>query len=229
MAEAPSPAAALGQGAPAAPAPRHLADPRPGRQIPGGAGGDSPRAGAGRAGTGAKMAAKGSHSHVKLEAEMERCRAEGHWGRLRHLAQHLRPPRKAKAARDAQDAGKRRRLRRGAGGAAAGTDPPGRGAAAGWAARSLPPLGAGAGGLAGAEQRRLAGRRLPPSARAPAPQRGQQGCPGEAAGARGDHAALPLVSALPSRPGGVSGLPSAGDAAPAGRRWRLPRSEPSPV
>uniref|UniRef100_A0A8C3DKB1 Tetratricopeptide repeat domain 7A n=1 Tax=Corvus moneduloides TaxID=1196302 RepID=A0A8C3DKB1_CORMO len=28
------------------------------------------------------MAAKGSHSHVKLEAEIERCRAEGQWGRL---------------------------------------------------------------------------------------------------------------------------------------------------
>ncbi|NXH49953.1 TTC7A protein, partial [Dicaeum eximium] len=53
------------------------------------------------------MAAKGSHSHVKLEVEIERCRAEGHWGRLRHLAQQLlppRPPRKAKAARGAQDA-----------------------------------------------------------------------------------------------------------------------------
>ncbi|KAM3675089.1 tetratricopeptide repeat protein 7A isoform 2-T2 [Ammospiza maritima maritima] len=53
------------------------------------------------------MAAKASHSHVKLEAEIERCRAEGHWGRLRHLAQQLlppRPPRKTKAARGAQDA-----------------------------------------------------------------------------------------------------------------------------
>ncbi|NWR14681.1 TTC7A protein, partial [Emberiza fucata] len=53
------------------------------------------------------MAAKASHSHVKLEAEIERCRAEGQWGRLRHLAQQLlppRPPRKAKAARGAQDA-----------------------------------------------------------------------------------------------------------------------------
>ncbi|KAF4798707.1 tetratricopeptide repeat domain 7A [Turdus rufiventris] len=53
------------------------------------------------------MAAKGSHSHVKLEAEIERCRAEGHWERLRHLAQQLlppRPPRKAKAPRGAQDA-----------------------------------------------------------------------------------------------------------------------------
>ncbi|KAL2306057.1 hypothetical protein Nmel_003959 [Mimus melanotis] len=65
------------------------------------------------------MAAKGSHSHVKLEADIERCRAEGHWERLRYLAQQLlppRPPRKAKAARGAHDAGKRRR---GAGGAAA--------------------------------------------------------------------------------------------------------------
>uniref|UniRef100_A0A8B9MXW9 Tetratricopeptide repeat protein 7 N-terminal domain-containing protein n=1 Tax=Accipiter nisus TaxID=211598 RepID=A0A8B9MXW9_9AVES len=35
------------------------------------------------------MAAKGSHSHVKLEGEIERCRAEGHWGQLRHLAQGL--------------------------------------------------------------------------------------------------------------------------------------------
>ncbi|XP_014116734.1 PREDICTED: tetratricopeptide repeat protein 7A isoform X2 [Pseudopodoces humilis] len=53
------------------------------------------------------MAAKGSHSHVKLEAEIERCRAEGYWGRLRHLAQQLLPPRsprKAKAVRGAQDA-----------------------------------------------------------------------------------------------------------------------------
>ncbi|NXT18854.1 TTC7A protein, partial [Syrrhaptes paradoxus] len=51
------------------------------------------------------MAAKGSHSHVKLEGEIERCRAEGHWGQLRHLAQQLlppvRPPRKA--AGDSQD------------------------------------------------------------------------------------------------------------------------------
>ncbi|XP_064302131.1 tetratricopeptide repeat protein 7A isoform X1 [Phalacrocorax carbo] len=53
------------------------------------------------------MAVKGSHSHVKLEGEIERCRAEGHWGQLRHLAQQLlplaRPPRKA-AAGGAQDA-----------------------------------------------------------------------------------------------------------------------------
>ncbi|KAM6139590.1 tetratricopeptide repeat protein 7A isoform 3-T3 [Phoenicopterus ruber ruber] len=55
------------------------------------------------------MAAKGLHSHVKLEGEIERCRAEGHWGQLRHLAQQLlpsaRPPRKvAAAAGGAQDA-----------------------------------------------------------------------------------------------------------------------------
>ncbi|XP_075562948.1 tetratricopeptide repeat protein 7A isoform X1 [Pelecanus crispus] len=53
------------------------------------------------------MAAKGSYSHVKLEGEIERCRAEGHWGQLRHLAQQqllpARPPRKA-AAGDVQDA-----------------------------------------------------------------------------------------------------------------------------
>uniref|UniRef100_A0A674HP25 Tetratricopeptide repeat protein 7A n=1 Tax=Taeniopygia guttata TaxID=59729 RepID=A0A674HP25_TAEGU len=106
MAEAPFPSAALGQDVPAAQH-QHLAAPQPGQQSRGGAAGDSPRAGAGRACAGAKMAAKGSHSHVKLEAEIERCRAEGHWGRLRHLAQQLlppRPPRKAKAARGAQDA-----------------------------------------------------------------------------------------------------------------------------
>lgn len=106
MADSPSHAAALGQGVPAAPAPRHLADPRPRRRLPGAASGDSPRAGAGRVRPGAKMAAKGSHSHVKLEAEIERCRAEGQWGRLRHLAQQLlppRPPRKAKSARGAQE------------------------------------------------------------------------------------------------------------------------------
>ncbi|XP_076190516.1 tetratricopeptide repeat protein 7A isoform X1 [Aptenodytes patagonicus] len=60
------------------------------------------------------MAAKGSHSHVKLEGEIERCRAEGHWGQLRHLVQQLlppaRPPRKAAAAaaggaQDAEDYG----------------------------------------------------------------------------------------------------------------------------
>ncbi|KAM6368351.1 tetratricopeptide repeat protein 7A isoform 1-T1 [Alca torda] len=53
------------------------------------------------------MAAKSSHSHVKLEGEIERCRAEGHWGQLQHLARQLlppvRPPRKA-AAQGAQDA-----------------------------------------------------------------------------------------------------------------------------
>ncbi|XP_059697201.1 tetratricopeptide repeat protein 7A isoform X3 [Haemorhous mexicanus] len=107
MAYAPSPTAAFGQDVPAAPAAQHPADPQPRPQSSGGAAGDSPRAGAGRLSPGAKMAAKASHSHVKLEAEIERCRAEGHWGRLRHLAQQLlppRPPRKAKAARGAQDA-----------------------------------------------------------------------------------------------------------------------------
>ncbi|NXX81002.1 TTC7A protein, partial [Urocolius indicus] len=51
------------------------------------------------------MAAKSSHSHVKLEGEIERCRAEGHWGQLRHLAQQLRPPARPprKAAVGAQD------------------------------------------------------------------------------------------------------------------------------
>ncbi|KAM6128223.1 tetratricopeptide repeat protein 7A isoform 3-T3 [Pterocles gutturalis] len=56
------------------------------------------------------MAAKGSHSHVKLEGEIERCRAEGHWGQLRHLAQQLlppvRPPRKAAGgSQDSEDYG----------------------------------------------------------------------------------------------------------------------------
>ncbi|NXD75405.1 TTC7A protein, partial [Halcyon senegalensis] len=56
------------------------------------------------------MAAKGLHSHVKLEGEIERCRAEGHWGQLRHLARQLlrpaRSPRKAAAAaQDAEDYG----------------------------------------------------------------------------------------------------------------------------
>uniref|UniRef100_A0A8C3Q7U9 Uncharacterized protein n=1 Tax=Geospiza parvula TaxID=87175 RepID=A0A8C3Q7U9_GEOPR len=107
MADAPSPTAAREQAVPAAPAPQHLAVPQPRPPSSGGAAGDSPRAGAGLVSPGAKMAAKASHSHVKLEAEIERCRAEGHWGRLRHLAQQLlppRPPRKAKAARGAQDA-----------------------------------------------------------------------------------------------------------------------------
>uniref|UniRef100_A0A8C3J9N3 Tetratricopeptide repeat protein 7A n=1 Tax=Calidris pygmaea TaxID=425635 RepID=A0A8C3J9N3_9CHAR len=38
------------------------------------------------------MAAKSSHSHVKLEGEIERCRAEGHWVQLQHLARQLMPP-----------------------------------------------------------------------------------------------------------------------------------------
>ncbi|XP_068795698.1 tetratricopeptide repeat protein 7A isoform X2 [Struthio camelus] len=60
------------------------------------------------------MAAKGSHSHVKLEGEIERCRAEGRWGRLHRLVRQLLPPagasRKAAAAaaggaQDAEDYG----------------------------------------------------------------------------------------------------------------------------
>ncbi|KAM6434128.1 tetratricopeptide repeat protein 7A isoform 3-T3 [Rhynochetos jubatus] len=56
------------------------------------------------------MAARGSYSHVKLEGEIERCRAEGHWGQLRHLAQQLlppaRPPRKAAGGtQDVEDYG----------------------------------------------------------------------------------------------------------------------------
>ncbi|XP_053920036.1 tetratricopeptide repeat protein 7A isoform X2 [Cuculus canorus] len=53
------------------------------------------------------MASKGSHSHVKLEGELERCRAEGQWAQLRLLAQQLvlPPPRKARGAQDAEDYG----------------------------------------------------------------------------------------------------------------------------
>ncbi|NXN18541.1 TTC7A protein, partial [Indicator maculatus] len=54
------------------------------------------------------MAAKGLHSHMKLEGEIERCRAEGHWEQLQHLAQQLlqpaRPRRKGAAgAQDTED------------------------------------------------------------------------------------------------------------------------------
>ncbi|NXG49514.1 TTC7A protein, partial [Psilopogon haemacephalus] len=51
------------------------------------------------------MAAKGLHSHMKLEGEIERCRAEGHWEQLQHLAQQLLLPARPrrKAAADAQD------------------------------------------------------------------------------------------------------------------------------
>uniref|UniRef100_H0VKU5 Tetratricopeptide repeat domain 7A n=1 Tax=Cavia porcellus TaxID=10141 RepID=H0VKU5_CAVPO len=39
------------------------------------------------------MAAKGAHgAHLKAEGELERCRAEGRWGRLPELAQQLRAP-----------------------------------------------------------------------------------------------------------------------------------------
>uniref|UniRef100_A0A8C3PIP9 Tetratricopeptide repeat domain 7A n=1 Tax=Calidris pygmaea TaxID=425635 RepID=A0A8C3PIP9_9CHAR len=55
------------------------------------------------------MAAKSSHSHVKLEGEIERCRAEGHWVQLQHLARQLmppvRPPRKAAAGGRCEDYG----------------------------------------------------------------------------------------------------------------------------
>ncbi|XP_073195239.1 tetratricopeptide repeat protein 7A isoform X2 [Lepidochelys kempii] len=52
------------------------------------------------------MAAKGSHSHLKLEGEIERCRAECQWDRLPELVRQLllpaaSPPRKG--AGDAQD------------------------------------------------------------------------------------------------------------------------------
>nr|XP_006125553.1 tetratricopeptide repeat protein 7A [Pelodiscus sinensis] len=60
-----------------------------------------PRTGA----THAKMAARGSHSYLKLEGEIERCRAECQWDRLPELARQLlpatSPPRKG--AGDAQD------------------------------------------------------------------------------------------------------------------------------
>ncbi|KAM8810213.1 tetratricopeptide repeat protein 7A [Eudromia elegans] len=55
------------------------------------------------------MAAKGSHGHVKLEGEIERCRAEGRWGRLHRLVRQLLPaagaPRKAAGAQHAEDYG----------------------------------------------------------------------------------------------------------------------------
>lgn len=36
------------------------------------------------------MAAKGAHSsHLKVESEVERCRAEGLWGRVFELIRHL--------------------------------------------------------------------------------------------------------------------------------------------
>ena len=58
----------------------------------------------------AKMAAKGPLSHVKLEGEIERCRAEGHWGQLRLLVQQqLLPPartRRKVAAGGTEETGK---------------------------------------------------------------------------------------------------------------------------
>uniref|UniRef100_A0A452HK98 Tetratricopeptide repeat protein 7 N-terminal domain-containing protein n=1 Tax=Gopherus agassizii TaxID=38772 RepID=A0A452HK98_9SAUR len=38
------------------------------------------------------MAAKGSHSYLKLEGEIERCRAECQWDRLPELVRQLLPP-----------------------------------------------------------------------------------------------------------------------------------------
>lgn len=36
------------------------------------------------------MAAKGAHgTHLKMESEMERCRAEGQWDRMFELVRHL--------------------------------------------------------------------------------------------------------------------------------------------
>lgn len=255
MADAPSPPAALGQGVPAAPAPQHLADPRPRRRLPGSAAGDSLRAGAGRVRPGAKMAAKGSHSHVKLEAEIERCRAEGHWGRLRHLAQQLlppRPPRKVKAARDAQDAGKR-----GGGGGRerAGRPPvptrPGVGRLRG---RLLAPCSrpvsaaprrwAGVGGSCGrpgsrawAGQRWFAGHRPLSRACAPAPQREVRRDAWDRRrelrkrrSGRSRCASSSCQRCRARRPawGGCRalGMPPPPRSAP-GRRWRLPGSEPT--
>lgn len=64
----------------------------------------------GRAGARDKMAAKGPLSHVKLEGEIERCRAEGHWGQLRLLVQQqLLPPartRRKVAAGGTEETGK---------------------------------------------------------------------------------------------------------------------------
>uniref|UniRef100_A0A8C9G7M4 Tetratricopeptide repeat domain 7A n=1 Tax=Pavo cristatus TaxID=9049 RepID=A0A8C9G7M4_PAVCR len=56
------------------------------------------------------MAARGPLSHVKLEGEIERCRAEGHWGQLRLLVQQqLLPPartRRKVAAGGTEETGK---------------------------------------------------------------------------------------------------------------------------
>lgn len=36
------------------------------------------------------MAAKGAHgSHLKMESELERCRAEGHWDRMPELVRQM--------------------------------------------------------------------------------------------------------------------------------------------
>ncbi|XP_030413568.1 tetratricopeptide repeat protein 7A isoform X2 [Gopherus evgoodei] len=52
------------------------------------------------------MAAKGSHSYLKLEGEIERCRAECQWDRLPELVRQLLPPAASpprKGVADAQD------------------------------------------------------------------------------------------------------------------------------
>lgn len=55
------------------------------------------------------MAAKGSHAQLKRDGEIERCRAECHWGRLPALAEPLRSwagsPRKGGGGGGAPDAG----------------------------------------------------------------------------------------------------------------------------
>nr|XP_032624804.1 tetratricopeptide repeat protein 7A isoform X2 [Chelonoidis abingdonii] len=56
--------------------------------------------------TQAKMAAKGSHAYLKLEGEIERCRAECQWDRLPELVRQLLPPAASpprKGVTDAQD------------------------------------------------------------------------------------------------------------------------------
>lgn len=36
------------------------------------------------------MAAKGAHgSHLKIDSELDRCRAEGHWDRVPELVRHM--------------------------------------------------------------------------------------------------------------------------------------------
>lgn len=61
--------------------PAALPEPQAGSPLLGRAAHDSARA---------KMAAKGAHgSHLKMESELERCRAEGHWDRMPELVRQL--------------------------------------------------------------------------------------------------------------------------------------------